>query len=116
MKKKTLIAVVLNALVLPGVGHIYIGLRVRGTVLALLTVFFVVAPIAKYAMLMSYALNSMTVITSGAAANFAFALSSMWPAVKNAVILAAVAIAVIWVFGIYDVYVKSKAQILGVKA
>lgn len=104
MNSRRNIAIILNALVLPGVGHIYLGQRLKGTLLSLLCVFFIVAPIVKYGVMTSYVLNLMPPRDEPAALNLAYALANTWPQMRNIMLLSLGGLAIIWIYGIVDVY------------
>lgn len=105
--KKT-IAIFLNALVCPGVGHIYMGYKVRGYVLAIACVFFIVAPLAKFVFAMSYAMNMMRAPSSNPVILLSQAAVVTWPDIKGVVLSSIAGIIIIWVYGIVDIYMKSK--------
>lgn len=107
-KRKTIIAVALNALVIPGAGHIYIGYKVRGFVLMIACVFFIVVPLARFSILMTYALNLMGPSPTGLISDLLNAANIIWPEVRGAVLIATAALTIIWIFGIADVYMKSR--------
>lgn len=107
---KLIIAVLLNVFIIPGAGHIYIGQRVRGYVLSLATTVFLVVPLARYAILVSAALSNSPVHSQTPLAGMISAFGRAWPDAKELVILSLAALAIIWIFGIVDVYLRCKGD------
>ena len=104
------IGLVMNALVMPGLGHLYLGYRWRGIAMMLGIVFFIVVPLAKYSMMMTYSLNTITVTTPEVIPNMLKAASIAWPGVQRIIYSSLLAIAVIWVYGIVDLLIKRKTK------
>lgn len=101
-------ALLLNALVLPGTGHWYAGYRLRGAVLAIISVFFVIAPTIKYMLVLSHVADVMRLQTPQILPTLPIMLSTAWQQVAAAVYLALGGILIVWVFGIIDIYQKTK--------
>ncbi len=104
------IGLVLNALVMPGLGHLYLGYRWRGISMMLAIVFFIVVPLAKYSMMMTYALNTITVTTPEVVPNMLKAASIAWPGVQRIIYLSLVAIILIWSYGVVDILLMKRKR------
>ena len=106
-KKKLKTAIMLNALVMPGLGYIYLGQKLKGTLMAVACVFFIIAPIVKYSMAAAYTLNIVANHTgSKDFGTLIQATSDMWPQLKSLLFVSVAGIALIWLFGVVDLSIK----------
>lgn len=114
---KRKIAILLNALILPGAGHFYAGLRLRGAMLALACIAFITLPVIKYAMAFSYTLDMMDITGN---LNFygimAEALVRAWADVRTLSYLALAGLFIVWLFSIIDIVLKTRGTNGGVQS
>lgn len=99
-------ALVFNALVLPGLGHIFLGQKIKGVLLILSTLFFVVVPVAKYSVEVSFALNTMRTAHRSSAFDMLSALTTAWGPSKRLILMSVAALIVIWGYSIADIYFR----------
>lgn len=106
--KKLTRALILNALVLPGSGHIFIGSKLLGSTLAAATIIFLLAPIIRFLAAFSEALKTppQPGITGslGLIAAAGKALSAHWAFI----LLCFLAVILIWIYGISDIAMRIK--------
>lgn len=108
INRKTTIAIILNLFVMPGLGHIYMGFKMRGAVIAGICAFFLIAVIAKYMLMMSYALNVMSYQGTNPLQILFESAAIVWPEMRSAVLLGIAGILLLWGFSIIDIYNKGK--------
>lgn len=103
-KRNLSAAMMLNALVFPGIGHFYLGMRLKGAVMAIMTAVFIIVPVAKFAVLSSYAINIMKQTGTSPVFSMLRTFSEVWPLVRTTVLLAILGIVIIWTYGMADVW------------
>lgn len=106
MTKNEKIAILLNAVVIPGSGQLLLGSKAKGAILMLASLFFIVLPVAKYVMFLSFALNMIDRSNLSSLAQMAYASSVIWPSVKMIVYLSASGLFIVWLYGIADIFIK----------
>lgn len=108
-KDKIKYAIFLNAFILPGAGHFYIGERIKGVILSIISIFLVFAPVVKYLMAAALGLQIVSQMNNTTALSKAMLTSqTVWPEVRSTLILAVIGILIIWGYGIIDLYIKYK--------
>jgi len=109
--KKRKIAISLNALVMPGAGHYYMGYKLRGTLLALACLIFMILPIIKYTMLISYTLDMLDLTDNLTAFGaMAQALTLAWSDMKALAYLALLGILFVWIIGMIDIVLITRRK------
>jgi len=98
------IAILLNALIMPGAGHLFLKQRIKGTILSILTLVMFIIPIAVY---ISDAMSGIDMLMAKNAtqlsANIMGAMTSSWSMHRHMISSFAFAIIVLWVYAIIDV-------------
>lgn len=101
-ERKYLVAVLLSALLFPGAGHIYLKKTLRGVLLCIATAALILFLIADFTLTYQRSVQSIPISDSLIIQNI-LALNETWMLLKNQIIYTAVALIIIWVFGIVDV-------------
>ena len=106
-KDKISTALIVNAFVIPGGGHIMIGQKIKGYLIASLVVLFLFIPVFLYTL---GVLNSMRMIGMPATSmiNGLEALSKSWEINRGVIIPSFIAILVLWIYGILDILIIKK--------
>ncbi len=105
-EKKLTRALIMNALLLPGSGHYYIGARVQGSFLALATVVFLAAPAIRFVIAFSFALkNTLPTGVSGSLGILA-AMSYAWRAHGGFILISLLAVLILWAYSIADIAIR----------
>lgn len=99
---KKRLAIVLNAFVMPGTGHMVLGQRVKGLVISLLIVVLLLFPIYRYSQSAMDAFEKLSV-DGNLAASGIMALSDAWAANKKMIFFCLVGVVIVWLYGIIDV-------------
>lgn len=95
-------ALVLNALVLPGSGHIFLGRRALGYAIAIPVISLIVTPLVLYALSTMEALSKLS---SPGMPGMKLGLTSLhqaWTAEKGTIGLCILGIVGLWLYGIVD--------------
>lgn len=109
-KRKFALAIILNAFVMPGSGHLIIGERLKGILIGALTVFFVLIPLVQYTMTVMNGLRMMS-LTSPALERSLGALSGAFETNRGMIYLCILAVLILWLYGIIDILImKLKAD------
>jgi len=104
-KDKRKLALILNALVLPGLGHFYIGQKLKGVFLVIATLFFFATPLVKYTMLVSKMLAFVASLNNpNMLANLYQASALVWPNVKTILYISIIGLLAVWIYGIWDIW------------
>lgn len=101
------LAIFLNALVLPGSGHVLIGEKIKGYSMIAVFLFLFIYPLIRFTMDFSRAVKTAPMSTGLGNALLA-SLSSSWVANKNLIVLSLIAIVIIWIYGIGDIMIKKQ--------
>jgi len=105
--KKLSIALTMNALVLPGTGHMYMGRNVKGTVISILTIIFVFLPLVLYMITLNKHLRMLSP-TLPVLKRSISSLSSAWEANSTVILVCLLAIFILWLYGILDLLLKNR--------
>lgn len=98
-------ALFLNAVVMPGSGHVLIGENFKGYTISIIVLFLILFPLGKYTMTIAQALKTMN-LNGGALASSLNALSQGWTSNKALIINCLIGILAVWLFGIVDIFIK----------
>jgi hypothetical protein len=104
--KKMTRALILNALVLPGSGHISIGLRLQGIIMAAATIVFLIAPIVRFLVAFSGALKGAHTPGVSGSLSFIAAMGTAWKTHWAFILISFLAVILLWMYGIADIAVK----------
>lgn len=106
-KDRWTLAIILNALVLPGSGHLVIGQRLRGFVISGFTLFFTLFPLVRYLMA---ATNAMRMMAGRGAAFYSGiqAMSTAWEANRSVILWCLLGILILWAYGIIDIIIRKR--------
>lgn len=94
-------AILMNALVFPGSGHIMIGAKVKGYVICSLVSIFVLLPLIGYSIATLTALFYLP--QDASLARSITAMHTAWLAQKSFILSCLLVIAIIWLYGIVDI-------------
>lgn len=100
-------AILMNALIMPGSGHIYVGKPFRGYAIGTATLLLIMVPILRYTVSVVAFLNAGS-ITSGAAATTLSAMSQAWSSDKNLILVCLSLIISLWLYGIIDIILMKR--------
>lgn len=103
MKKNTT-AILLNLFVMPGSGHIYLGQRFKGYMLAAAALIFLFIPVVKYIMTLLDGLKGLT-IEGGQITNSLLMISNAWTINKSLILYCVLLLILIWIYGIVDLVI-----------
>ncbi len=106
--------ILINAFVMPGAGHVAAGMKGRGFAIAAGAVALVCYPAFRFAAALSGALREIPV-EAGALARSVHAVSMAWGKERNWILACALALLVLWVFGVVDLYVRRRRLGVGSK-
>lgn len=98
-KKKLTAALLLNAFVMPGSGHILIGENFKGYGIAISILIFIFYPLIKFFATMLQAARNMP---------FMPALTKSWDINKDALIYCLLGVVLLWVYSIIDIVIKRR--------
>ena len=101
--KKLTRALILNALVLPGSGHVSIGVTLLGVSMALATLVFLIAPIVRFLTAFQSALESQPPPGVSGSLGVVAAMGTAWKAHGGFIVVCLVAVLMLWAFGIADI-------------
>lgn len=102
--KLTKIALLLNAFVMPGSGHIFIGQKFRGYLLSLITLILVIIPVVRYTMTVVNSLNAL-VVSGNISASAISTMGNAWAINKNLILFCLAGIFAAWIYGIIDIII-----------
>lgn len=105
--KSPRIALLLNALVMPGAGHIYLGKAVKGYLMSIAVFVLLIIPIVRYTMAVVDGLNNL-IVGGNISSSAISAISGAWAANKNLILYSLLGIVIIWIYGIVDVMIEAK--------
>lgn len=105
MKLKT--ALLLNALVMPGAGHIYIGKSLKGYLMGIAVLVLLIIPIVRYTMTVMEGMKTL-IIGGNISASAITAISGAWAVNKNLILYSLLGILVIWIYGIADIMIQNR--------
>ena len=108
-KKSWTTALILNAFVLPGTGHFLIGFKLKGVLIALLTMFFALLPLIRYAMGTVNSLQSLPLMGSAYDRGVA-AFSTSWEINRNFILICVTGMLILWIYGIIDLFLIRKRR------
>lgn len=102
--KSTKIALLLNALVMPGSGHIFIGQKLKGYLLSLVTLALLIIPIVRYTMTVVNSLNAL-VVSGNISASALSTMGKAWTINKNLILFCLAGTLAAWIYGIIDIII-----------
>lgn len=105
--RKRTAAILLNALVLPGLGQLMVGRRIKGIVISALTIVFLFIPLFKYSVETFSTLRALSSTGSGIA-NSMSTFSNAWVSSKGIIIPCLITIGVLWMYSIVDIILSKK--------
>ena len=106
--KKLTRALILNALVLPGSGHITIGDTLKGVTMASATIVFLLAPMIRFITAFQAALRSQPPPGVNASLGILAAVGKAWKAHGAFILICLFAVVLVWAYGIGDIAVRIK--------
>jgi hypothetical protein len=101
-------ALILNALVLPGSGHVTIGDVFKGVTMASATIVFLLAPIIRFITAFQAAMRSQPPPGIEGSLNVLAAVGQAWKAHGAFILICLLAVILVWAYGIGDIAVKIK--------
>lgn len=104
--KKLTRALILNALVLPGSGHVYIGDTLKGLIIASATMVFLLASIVRFVSAFSAALRSQSLPGVGASLGALAAMGQAWRMHGAFILICLFAVILLWAYGIGDIALR----------
>lgn len=102
-------ALLFNALVMPGSGHMYVGQKVRGFIIAVVTLILVILPVVIYSVTTIKMLDAVSLAGNGAI-NAVNALGHAFEMNKRAIIACLVSLGLIWLYSILDIVLVMKKK------
>ncbi len=96
-------ALILNALVLPGSGHVSIGATAKGLLIAAATMVFLIAAITRFFTAFQSALVSGPPRGAGASLGFLAAAGRAWSAHGGFMAVCLFAVLLLWAYGVADI-------------
>lgn len=100
--RRTSSALLLNALVMPGSGHILAGMAAKGYAIASLTTLFVILPLVRYTLTVMDAMRRFSSHDGKEMIGGLSALGTAWQRDKRFILICACAVALLWLYGIVD--------------
>lgn len=100
-------AILMNAFVFPGSGHLLAGQRAKGAALGLLTLIFLVLPIVRYTMTATAALARLSQLGSGIGSGVV-ALDRAWVADRTFILACLAGLFLCWLYGIVDLWLLAR--------
>ncbi|HPM41201.1 MAG TPA: hypothetical protein PLY45_02040 [bacterium] len=97
----------LNALVMPGLGQLAAGRKAKGSIIVALTLVFLCYPVFRFTLALYTALEKIP-IQAGATVRTIHALAMAWSSEAGVILWCLLAIAVLWVYGIVDLYLLKR--------
>ena len=104
--KKLTRALILNALVLPGSGHISIGDTLKGVTMASATIVFLLAPIIRFITAFQAAMRSQPPTGMSGPLGVLAAVGQAWKAHGAFILICLLAVVLVWAYGIGDIAVR----------
>lgn len=105
--KKHKAAILLNALVLPGLGQIMVGKRIKGIVISALTLILLFIPLFKYAIEVFSTLRAISPTESGIARGMS-TFGNAWDLSRGIIIPCLIAIVILWIYSIVDIALSKR--------
>ena len=106
--KKLTRALILNALVLPGSGHVYLSETLKGLVIASATMVFLLASIVRFVTAFSAGLRSQPMPGMSGSLSVLAAMGQAWKMHGAFILVCLLAVVLFWAYGIADVAVMIK--------
>lgn len=100
-------AVLLNALVMPGSGHIYLGKKLKGYLLGITTLVVLFTPIVRYTMTVVEGLKKLTLEDNQAISGIGL-ISNAWAINKSLILYCLAGLGVAWIYGILDIIIERR--------
>jgi hypothetical protein len=104
--KKLTRALILNALILPGSGHIMIGATLQGVTIASATIVFLLAPIIRFITAFQSAIRSQPPPGVSGPLGILAAAGQAWKAHGAFILICLFAVILVWAYGIGDIAVR----------
>lgn len=104
LEKRFTVAILLNALVLPGTGHFYLGKKTKGLVIALATTLLIFLPLYRYSMTAFYTIQLASAKSSDVMVGLN-AMSSAWAIHRSMILWAMVGVLLLWIYAIADLII-----------
>lgn len=104
------LAIILNAFVMPGSGHIVLGLRLKGFTIGALTLIFLLFPIAHYTAMVMNVLSQVRSMDDPRIFRTMDAISNAWHMDKNLILVCMLAVVVLWLYGILDLVLVKRCS------
>ena len=98
---KLKIALVMNALVCPGAGHIVMGRKKKGYIMILMCISFALAPAFRFSISLAKAMAALGE-SSTAWQKFAIAAPAAWHAEKQFILICLAGIVITWAYSLFD--------------
>ena len=99
-------AIILNAFVMPGSGHIFLGEKTKGYLLGTAVIVLVLAPLMRFMLSVMQSTATLTAQDSMIASSID-AFSVAWSANSTFIICCLLGVVALWIYGIVDVWRKS---------
>ncbi|MFH0799770.1 MAG: hypothetical protein V2A66_06270 [Pseudomonadota bacterium] len=103
------LAIIMNAFVMPGSGHVLVGLKTKGYLIGVLTIIFIFLPILYFAISVSHALQTLSA-SSNSVMPALEAISRAWVEDKRLILRCILALVFLWAYGIIDLMLKRKGE------
>lgn len=109
-KKRLIAAMITNALVFPGCGHIFIGQKVKGAVITIASLALIFIPLIKYILTVIDALDQITNnLRNAGLGDGLSALSTAWETNANSILISLAIVIALWIYGIVDIYLMIRS-------
>ncbi len=96
-------ALILNALILPGSGHIMIGATLQGVTMASVTIVFLLAPIIRFITAFQAAMRSQPPPGVSGPLGIVAAVGQAWKIHGAFILICLFAVVLVWAYGIGDI-------------
>ncbi len=104
---KLKIALIMNALVCPGAGHVVMGRKKKGYLMILACISLALAPAFRFAISLAKAMGA---IGNGASAweKFSIAAPAAWKAEKQFILICLIILILTWAYSLFDAFRMAK--------
>ncbi|MFH1830672.1 MAG: hypothetical protein ABH871_07855 [Pseudomonadota bacterium] len=104
--KNLMRALIMNALLLPGSGHYFIGAKRKGLLMAVATLIFIIAPAIKFVTTFSYALEHQPPPGVSGSLGILAAMGFAWKAHGGFIVISIFTVILLWAYGIADIAIR----------